>query len=140
LDTLRVCAQYRQTGATDSQIGVLIGKKSTSRKTFRSTLMSRGLIESYGEGWRATDAGMEALGNSFTPLPTGGELQEYWRQRLAGGELACFNEFVAHYPNEVSDEHLQQVTQRKSTSIKTFKSGLRARKLLEGNRASANLF
>lgn len=71
LDTLRVCAQYRATGASDSQIGILVGRKATSRKTFRSALKSEGLIEDYGAGWRATDKGIAALGRDFQPIADG---------------------------------------------------------------------
>lgn len=139
LDTLKVCAQYPQ-GATDSQIAVLTSYKATSRVTFRSTLMSAGLIQKKGDGWVATEAGIEALGSDFEPLPHGVELQEYWRRRLRGGELVCFETFVKAYPGPATKEMLFEATGLKATSIVTFKSSLRARCLIEGDTASANLF
>lgn len=141
LETLKVCAQYGpQGGATDSQIAVMTSYKATSRKTFRSSLISAGLIRQAGNGWEATPEGIAALGTDYEPLPVGAELQQYWRQRLTGGELKCFEALVAAYPEELTNEQLMEVAGCKQTSVKTFKSSLRARCLIEGNRASSNLF
>lgn len=138
-EVLKAVAQHDD-GVTDEQIAVLTGYKKTSRTTFKQQLFARGLIEKGGRGYVATTAGINHLGNDFEKLPVGDALREHWLTRLTGGELACFQVYVAAYPEEVTTEQLMEQTGYLKTSVTTFRQKLSARNLITGKKASANLF
>jgi hypothetical protein len=136
---LKAAAQHPD-GVTDEQIAVLTGYKKTSRTTFKQRLKERGYLTEGGRGYQATDTGIQWLGNDFEPLPTGQALQEHWLNKLSGGELECFKVYLNYYPHDVQIDTLMEKTGYLKTSVTTFRQRLAARNLIDGKRASANLF
>lgn len=127
---LTVCAQYPDEGATREQISILTGYKQTARDTYISRLRQLGYIDGdRGAALRATKAGIKALGN-FVPLPTGKRLQQYWLERLSGGERAILSVLVQNYPREISRERIGEITQYKQTARDTYLSRLNTKRLI----------
>ena len=135
-EVLKAIAQS-QDGASDTQIGVLTGYKSTSRSVFKQQLASKGFITKGGRGFLATQEGIDFLGSDFEQLPTGDALREHWTRTLSGGELILFQIYVKNYPNEVSNEQIGIEANYKSTSVSVFRQKLVARNLIVTNRGSA---
>ncbi len=136
-------AQYPD-GVTREQLTVLTGYKRSSRDTYIQRLAGRGLVTVDRERVAATEAGVQALGSDFQPLPTGAALIEYWRNRLTGGEKAVFEVLVREYPNEVSRDALGDEIGYKRSSRDTYIQRLQARQLVTTQRnavrASDELF
>ena len=57
----------------------------------------------------ATQAGIDALGSDFEPLPTGAALRDYWLKKLPEGERNLFAPIMAAYPNAVERDALNDV-------------------------------
>ncbi|MGH9421922.1 MAG: hypothetical protein ACRD3J_18240, partial [Thermoanaerobaculia bacterium] len=132
-------------GALRDQLTVLTGYKRSSRDTYIQRLASAGFVEIQGNSLRATDAGIDALGSDFEPLPQGEQLQEYWLARLPEGERKILEPLIAAYPDAVSRESLEETTGYKRSSRDTYIQRLSSRRLVENVgrgevRASENLF
>jgi len=131
-------------GLEREQLTVLTGYKRSSRDTFLQQLRSAGLARQAGTKLVATDEGVDRLGDSFVPLPTGEKLREYWRERISRGECAVLDIAVAAHPDEVSKDYISEATPYKRSSRDTFLQKLRARGLVTTSsnmvRASDALF
>lgn len=137
-------AQY-PAGAARDQLSVLTGYKRSSRDTYLQRLSSAGYVESAGGLLRATDAGIDALGSDYEPLPQGEALQDYWRAKLPEGERRVFEVLVGAYPDAVRREKIDKETGYKRSSRDTYLQRLRSRRLVENVgpsevRASEDLF
>ncbi len=140
---LRAIAQH-EAGVTREQLTVLTGYKRSSRDTYLQRLRAGGLIEQRGETIVATAAGVESLGSSFEPLPTGSALQEFWLTKLSGGERKLLQILIDNYPSDVDRHQLTESTGYQRSSRDTYLQRLRARKLITADRgqvrASDELF
>lgn len=141
---LAAIASYTD-GVDRNQLSVLTGYKRSSRDTYIQRLQAAGLIEVSGSRITATDAGIDALGSDFEPLPTGVALQEYWLNRLSGGEHEILSALIESWPHAVLRSHLDEVTGYKRSSRDTYLQRLQARRLVESVgraevRASSMLF
>lgn len=142
---LTACAMYAD-GVTRDQLGVLTGYKRSSRDAYLQRLGAKGWVESGASGWvRATDAGVQALGADFEPLPTGQELLDWWRSRLPSGERAVLDVLVAAVGEPISRDAIDEKTGFKRSSRDAYLQRLASRRLVEtvgrGEvRASAELF
>lgn len=138
---LNVIAQYE--GAEDESIAVLTGYKKTSRYEYIRSLKAKGYCTESGGKYYATGEGVNALGNDFEPLPKGYELQEYWLNRLGGGELVLFKLLIDAYPESRTKHDLVNESIYKSTSVYEYCRKLQSRKIIvnqNGNyRMSENL-
>jgi chromosome segregation and condensation protein ScpB len=88
-------------------------------------------VELRGGNIVATQAGVDALGSDYEPLPTGEALQAYWLQRLPPGEQAVLEAAIAAYPNGVDREAIDEATGYKRSSRDAYIQRLQARQLLE---------
>lgn len=141
---LAAIAQYPE-GAARDQLSVLTGYKRSSRDTYIQRLASAGYVEADGSLIVATDAGIDALGSDYTPLPTGDELLEFWFARLPEGERKILDALCEAYPDAVGRNQLDDVTGYKRSSRDTYIQRLRSRRLVEDAgrgevRASGTLF
>lgn len=141
---LIACASYPN-GLRRDQLIVFTGYRKTSRDIFISRLKQSHYLEQDGEKLIATQEGISVLGDNFQPLPKGEELQQYWMNKLGGGEKEILEVLINAYPNAVSREELMTKTNYKKTSRDIFISRLSARELLmipsKGEvRASEELF
>jgi hypothetical protein len=93
--TLVAIAQYPD-GAERDQLSVLTGFKKSTRNSYISRLALKGLVEARADRLFATDAGVDALGSDFEPLPQGEELQQYWLARLPEGERKSLTSWCRH--------------------------------------------
>lgn len=125
-------------------ISVLTGYKRSSRDAYIARLQQKQYIEVGGGGFIVTDDGLNALGTTFEPLPTGQELINYWMQKLPDGERAIFAQLVEAYPNSLSRDTLGESTNYKRSSRDAYIARLKARRLVEsvgaGIKASERLF
>lgn len=144
---MTVLAQ-RPVGMTVRQIGLRAGLSSQSG-TF-STYLSKARTAGWIEGKpaiRLTEAGFAALG-TFTPLPTGNGLLEYWLNELGGrgGAARLLRAFADAYPATLSNIDVggRCGLSHASGTFSTYMSRLRGLKLIEGERgafrASSELF
>lgn len=134
---LTVLAQYPQ-GRTDSQVAILAGYAvgSGNFNNLLSSLRSKGWAEGPRSALKITEAGFDAMGPGFEPLPTGRDLLEYWFRKLAKAERAILDQLAAAYPERLSDEQVAERTGyvAGSGNFNNAISRLRTLELLEGSR------
>lgn len=129
---LSAIAQFNAQGeVTREQLTVLTGYKRSSRDTYLQRLKEKGYIQEGSNGLAAMDAGIEALGADFRPLPTGKALQEHWLQRLPQGERAVLEILIAAYPESVDREVISDSTGYQRSSRDTYIQRLSARMLVD---------
>jgi CRP-like cAMP-binding protein len=116
-------------GVTREQLTVLTGYTRSSRNTYIQRLRAAGLVDD-GDRVRVTQAGVDALGPNFEPLPTGPELREYVMRTLPQGERAILEQLSAVYPEAVDRETLSENTGYTRSSRNTYLQRLRARELI----------
>lgn len=142
---LIAAAQYAKDGVDRDQLSVLTGYKRSSRDAYIQRLREKGYVMVDGARLLIIEAGIQALGSDYQPLPTGPALQEYWRERLPEGERKVLEILLsaagASIPREVIDEN----TGYKRSSRDAYLQRLAARRLVEyagrGEvKASATLF
>ncbi len=97
-------AQYPD-GRTKVQVAILTGYAHGGGGfiNYLGSLRSKGYIAGGNDRLRITEAGAAALGG-FTPLPTGAELLEHWRRKLAKAERAALDVLVSVYPESLPSE------------------------------------
>lgn len=130
---LTICVQYPE-GASREQLTVLSGYKRSSRDAYVQRLKANGYVELSGELVVATQDGVDALGDSFQPLPTGAELREYWRGRLPEGERKIFDIILENYPNFVSRDDLEDATGYKRSSRDAYIGRMAAKRIIDVSR------
>lgn len=127
---LSAVAQYPH-GVTREQLTVMTGYKRSSRDTYLQRLFAAGYAGHVSSGTiMVTESGKSALGPAFEPLPTGHELQVYWKERLTGGERVLFEVLVRDYPNAVDRDVLTEQTGYKRSSRDTYLQRLAVRQLI----------
>jgi hypothetical protein len=130
---------------TREQISITTGYKTSTRNAYIQRLVSAGYVVVGDDvGIQATREGIEALGSSFTPLPTGRQLREYWLEKLPDGERAILDGLCEIYPDARSRDWLSDRTGYKPSTRNAYIQRLSTRKLVsvtaDGIRASAHLF
>ena len=141
--TLIACAQHE--GCGRDQLSILTGYKRSTRDAYIQRLRERGFVELAGDRVVATQAGVDALGSDFEPLPTGDALRAYWFGRLPAGERKVLEMLSAHFPAGVERSLIGDVTGFQRSTRDAYIQRLKARRLvtslgLGGVRASAELF
>lgn len=126
---LNAIAQYDE-GADRDQLSVLTGYKRSTRNTYLSRLMARGLIGVSSGRLIVTQAGRDALGSSYQPLPTGRELQDYWLRELPEGESRIL-ELLIKEGGELDRDSIEELTGFKRSTRNTYISRLIARRVIE---------
>lgn len=131
-------------GCTREQLTVLTGYKRSSRDTYLQKLRAAALVDETGDRFIATPSGVDAIGPSFQPLPTGDALRAHWLGSLPTGEARVLAEVASRYPHAVDRDTLSAKTGYLRSSRDTYIQKLAARRLVEasrdGVRASAELF
>jgi predicted transcriptional regulator len=125
---LTAIAQHED-GVNREQLTVLTGYKRSSRDTYLQRLGAAGLVE-LGPTITATAEGVATLGSDFEPLPTGRALQEYWLQRLTGGEQTILEALIDVHPKPMTRDQISDVTEYKRSSRDTYLQRLKARQLI----------
>lgn len=132
-------------GLLRKEITVMCGYKQSARDTYISRLKQKGYLQQDGERLLPTKTGIKALGKDYQPLPTGKKLQEYWINKLSGGEQKIFSLLIKAYPRNVSRDYITESIGYKQSARDTYISRLSMRQLItipgKGNvRASDFLF
>jgi uncharacterized protein len=139
---LTAVAQHAD-GVTREQLTVLTGYKRSTRDAYVQRLRERGHVVD-GERIKATQAGVDALGGDFEPLPTGDALREHWLKRLPEGERLVLQVLVSAYPKTVEREAISEATGYKRSTRDAYLQRLGARRLVtidrDGVRAAEELF
>lgn len=130
---LTAIAQAGPNGATRDQISALTGYKRQTRDDYISRLARKGFVSvpNMGGPVFATQEGLDALGPSFEPLPTGAELIDHWRSRLPKGECAIFNVLVEAWPEGLTRESIGEATGFKRQTRDDYISRLVRKKIVE---------
>ncbi|HYE29926.1 MAG TPA: hypothetical protein VEH27_00730 [Methylomirabilota bacterium] len=132
-----IALAQRPQGLTRVQLGVRAGLAHSSGTfaTYLSKLRSLGYISDFGKGMAITEAGREALG-SFTPLPSGRQLFDYWASQLNGGAARMLQTLYDAYPQQITAEDLGNAAGIAHTSgtFATYLSKLRSLELVTGDR------
>lgn len=104
---LSVLAQYPD-GRTEKQLAMLTGysARASTIGAGLSALRKAGLVVDR----RITDAGIDALGDDYDPLPTGRALLEYWRSKLGNRERLIMDVLIEHAPDSVTGDELAAAT------------------------------
>jgi hypothetical protein len=108
---LTVLAQHPQ-GRTRRQLALQTGYavKGGGFGNALGTLRSAGLIER-GEPIRATQVGLDALGDAWEPLPSGGQaLLEHWAGQLGKAEGLILRALVAAWPATLTKQEVADQT------------------------------
>jgi hypothetical protein len=132
-------------GTARDELTVLTGYKRSTRDAYIQRLRGKELVELAGDKVIATQKGVDALGPSYQPLPTGAELLEHWRARLPEGERACLEVLVDSWPSAVHRDSVSEGTGFKRSTRDAYLQRLARRRLVEDAgggqvKASALLF
>lgn len=127
--TVLIAVAQHRGGVSREQITVLTSYKRSTRDLYLQRLAAAGMIDR-GDPIRVTPAGIDELGRDFEPLPTGGELREYWMQKLPAGERAVLELLCKHYPNRISAETISENTLYKRSTRDLYLQRLASRKLI----------
>lgn len=126
------------------QLTVLTGYKRSSRDAYIQRLREKGLIVVNGGAVEPTDAGLAALPPDYEPLPSGHELQDFWRARLPEGERRVLDVLISAYPDSVARPDIDAATGYQRSSRDSYLQRMKAKRLWEsdgsGVRASEALF
>lgn len=132
LKILTAAGQY-PSGITKTHLTILTGYKRSSRNTYISRLVNRGLVESAGESITITQAGVRELGDNYDPLPTGRALRDRLLNELPTGEKAILQELIKVYPGGLTRDNISEVTGYLRSSRNTYLSRMTAREIIEVN-------
>lgn len=142
---LETLVRMRPVQPTRSQLAALAGfsPKSSTWRTYFSTLTREGYMVETGSGMAATDAGLDFVGAAVhAPALTTDELLDRWRGALKAGARAMLDVLVAAYPRTVSVDELGEATGFSPTSstFRTYVSTLTRNGLAEksGDEVSAS--
>ncbi len=130
---LTAIAQYPN-GVTREQVTILTGYKSSTRNAYIQRAGERGHVAVVGDQITATQAGVDALGADFEPLPTGDALLDHWRGRLPDGERRVLDVVVAAYPKPVEREAISEATGFKHSTRNAYLQRLGSRRLVVAER------
>jgi DNA-binding IclR family transcriptional regulator len=132
---LTAVAQYPD-GAARDQLSILTGYKRSTRDAYLQRLGDRGFVHVNGSGITATQAGVDALGTDFEPLPTGSALLDWWLQRLPAGERAVLDVLAGAHPDGVDRAAIDERTGFKRSTRDAYIQRLMARRLVETDRGA----
>jgi len=120
---------------TRPQLGTLSDVKHSggSFGTYLSQLRQAGYLEEANGKLRATDAGIEYLGEDKPAPQTPEEVRDMWRAKLQGGARRMFEALEARYPDGYTREELGEAAQVAVSggSFGTYLSQLRSNGLLQ---------
>ncbi len=141
---LTACAQFPD-GIQRNELTVLTTYKRSTRDTYIQKLSERGLVSARGSMIHITDAGLQALGADFEPLPIGSQLREYWLDRLPEGEKRILQILIMSYPNDVNRKDIDDATGYKRSTRDTYLQKMKSKRIVEDVgaarvRAAASLF
>jgi hypothetical protein len=126
------------------QLTVLTGYKRSSRDAYIQRLREKGLIAVNGGSVEPTEAGLAALPADYEPLPSGNDLQDFWRGRLPEGERRVLDVLIAAFPASVARSDIDAATGYQRSSRDAYLQRMKAKRLWEpdgsGVRASEALF
>lgn len=107
---LLVLAAFRD-GRTARQLATLSGlsARSGTFSDYLGRLRKAGLIESYGERLRLTDAGVHAAGGTHSP-PTPQEVRDYWIPKMVGGSRRMLLHLLQIHPGGTTREGLAEAS------------------------------
>ena len=127
---LTAIAQYPE-GIDRERLTVITGYKKSSRDTYIQALAAAGHIGLAGTKLVATSEGMDALGDSFQPLPTGAGLRAYWLAKLSGGERNILEFLISKYPDDVERAEIDAACGYLKSSRDTYLQKLDARMIVD---------
>jgi len=130
------CAAQYPDGVTREQLTVLTGYKKSARDTYIYRAREKGRVDVKGDRVIATQAGVDALGADFEPLPTGAALLEWWRARLGAnnGERKVLDHLVDEWPREVP---VDEIPGYAKSARDTYLYRLSNKRLVERGRGTA---
>lgn len=145
---LVVLAQFHPAACTDRKIGLLadLAVGGGTFSTYVGRLRKDGLIAFDSRtSITITDEGLDALGDSWTPLPTGNDLRDYWLDKFTGGKRRILEALFDTYPSALGrdDLALQAELTSNAGTFSTYLGKLNTLDLTEGRnpiRASPILF
>lgn len=131
-------------GLERNQLTVLTAYKRSTRDAYIQRLSEKRLVEVRAGRVYSTAEGVAALPD-YEPLPTGPELQQYWKQRLPEGEWKILEQAITSYPHAISRESLTEATGYKRSTRDAYLQRLASKELISTSQAgyvlaSDNLF
>lgn len=137
------CAQY-PAGCNREQLSILTGYKRSTRDAYVQRACERGYLEVRGDVVLVTQAGIDAIGSDYEPLPTGDALLAWWLPRLPEGERKILAMLAEHPGQYVDRDAIGEATDFKRSTRDAYLQRLGTRKLVaatrEGVKASDELF
>jgi hypothetical protein len=134
LAVIKVAAMYGDEGATREQITLMSGYKRSTRDAYIQRAREKAMLDQRGDRLVATDAGVQALGSEYEPLPTGDELRAYWLQRLPEGERKVLDTVCGSHPVPVPREMISDSTGYKRSTRDAYIQRLATRLVINVNR------
>lgn len=110
-----------------------LSPKSGTYRTYLSALRGSGLIEESDAMFRASQAGIDYIGEAPNPPQTTEEVIAMWKNNLNGGARRMFEVLVETYPLAIPKEYLGERTglNHSSGTFGTYLSILRSNSLVE---------
>jgi len=125
---LAVLVQFPE-GRTRQQLAVLSGYSPTSLRNPLGRLRTLGLAGK-GDPIMITDAGRDAIGDDYEPLPAGPALVSHWMSVLGKAERTVLAIFLDAWPGPVSRPELAERSGYSETSLRNPLGRLRTLELV----------
>lgn len=125
---LQACIQYPD-GLRRDQLTILTTFKRSTRDAYIARLREKELVLVDGDLVRASELGIQTLPDA-SPLPTGEELQDFWRSKLPAGELVIFEELLNSYPEPIDRDALTERTGFKRSTRDAYLARMRAKQIV----------
>ncbi len=122
--------QHNGRPVSRQELTILTGYKRSTRDAYLARLTSKALVECDAAGATLTAMGLDKLGHTFQPLPTGDALREHWLTRLPRGERQLFQILCLAWPKPQTRDSLSEQTGYKRSSRDAYLSRLLTRQLI----------
>lgn len=130
---IMIAVAQNSNGASRELISLVTGYKTSTRNAYLQRLDGKGFVEAGARGTIvATQAGLEALGSEYEPLPTGRALLDYWLSKLSEGEQKVLRVVAAEYPSSVERDTIGELTGYKQSTRNAYLQRLGTRRLVTG--------
>lgn len=135
LRMIQVLADAAPTRMTEAQWATMSGLKRTGGTwtTYKSRLVTAGLVDQQSGLWGATEAGVAQFGDASRKPQSTGELITFWKGKVGGGSARMIDALAAAYPSGLTRDELADAVQIVKTggTFTTYLSRLRSNGLAD---------
>ncbi len=134
---LTAVAQHETDGISREHLTIMTGYKRSTRDAYIQRLIVKGYVVS-GPGGKilVSPTGIESLGSSFQPLPTGEDLRVHLLRTLPEGERKILALLCESYPEAIERQTITDQTEYQRSTRDAYIQRLTARQLVSSQNGS----